>query len=250
MGPGIFLEGPDLLFDTTDEIRIMLNRASVSHIGGVIYTHWHPDHTAGWRILEILNTAPEGGGVQSNTAVYIPEAVWHDFENQQQVGMAANLNFLARDGLVCNTILKDKQPIQIGDWLLEAIPMNNAFVSMYAFLVEWKSTRLLLAVDHVQGWQPPARLANVDVAVLESGWSDYRPDGTETKLGEHFRRTKTSLDDVLRIVQRLKPKRTFLTHIPEYYGWTYDDYMALQRNLASEYPGLAFAYDGLVVNLV
>ncbi len=131
------------------------NRADIFHVGGVVYTHWHPDHTAGWRVLELLNTAPEGGGVHSTMSVYVPRSVWDDFERQKQVGMAANLNFLARCGLVCINIMEDECPILIRGMQIEAIPMKGTLTNMYAFLLEQGGTRTLLALDHLLGWEPP-----------------------------------------------------------------------------------------------
>jgi phosphoribosyl 1,2-cyclic phosphate phosphodiesterase len=245
----LFVEGPNLLFDTTEEVSLMLNRAGVSQVDGIAYTHWHPDHTAGWRILEQMGATADGSPPQT-IPVYIPQTVWRDFERREQLGMAANLKHLARCGWARIEILEDERPIGIGGVRLEAIPIKGATANVYAFLLERGTTRMLLAPDHLLDWRPPARLAGADVAVLEAGWFAHGSDGARINLEEGITTTKTPFEETLRLVRELKARHTFLTHIQEYYGWTYDDYAELRTKLADDYPNLIFAYDGLVVNLV
>ena len=54
-GPSVFVHGPDLLIDTPEEIKSQLNRSQVRRVAAVTYSHWHPDHTAGRRVLEEMN---------------------------------------------------------------------------------------------------------------------------------------------------------------------------------------------------
>jgi len=53
LGPSVFIHGPNLLIDTPEEISIQLNRSSIEQIDGCVYSHWHPDHTAGKRVFEM-----------------------------------------------------------------------------------------------------------------------------------------------------------------------------------------------------
>lgn len=46
-GPGLFLHGPNLLFDTSEDIHFQINRSRITEINGVFYSHWHPDHVMG-----------------------------------------------------------------------------------------------------------------------------------------------------------------------------------------------------------
>ena len=42
----------NLLFDTPEEICSQLNRARINDLDYIFYTHWHPDHTLGMRVVE------------------------------------------------------------------------------------------------------------------------------------------------------------------------------------------------------
>jgi phosphoribosyl 1,2-cyclic phosphate phosphodiesterase len=53
MGPSVFVHGPDVLIDTPEESRLQLARSGITRVGAALYSHWHPDHTAGRRMWEM-----------------------------------------------------------------------------------------------------------------------------------------------------------------------------------------------------
>jgi len=54
-GPSLFIQDINLLFDTPEEIAVQLNRERITKVDYIFYTHWHPDHTLGMRIIERMN---------------------------------------------------------------------------------------------------------------------------------------------------------------------------------------------------
>ena len=80
-GPSLFVHGPNILVDTPEEIKDLLNRSRVTDIAGCFYSHWHPDHVMGRRIWESRNLdwrhwPPEN----QKTTIYLPEQVAKDFQ--------------------------------------------------------------------------------------------------------------------------------------------------------------------------
>ena len=79
-GPSVFVHGPDVLIDTPEESKLQLNRSQVGPIAAGLYSHWHPDHTAGRRVWESRNfdfrSRPRR---YETTPLYIPERGWDDF---------------------------------------------------------------------------------------------------------------------------------------------------------------------------
>jgi len=53
-GPSAFFTGADLLFDTPEDVAHSLEREEIHHVSNLVYSHWHPDHTMGRRVLEQL----------------------------------------------------------------------------------------------------------------------------------------------------------------------------------------------------
>lgn len=51
-GPSFFLENINALFDTPEDILHQLNRERIQKVDYIFYTHWHPDHTMGMRVVE------------------------------------------------------------------------------------------------------------------------------------------------------------------------------------------------------
>ena len=56
LGSSLFIHDENILFDTPEEIAAELENASIQKIDHLFFTHWHPDHTMGARILETMNT--------------------------------------------------------------------------------------------------------------------------------------------------------------------------------------------------
>lgn len=54
-GPSLLISDINLLFDTPEEIAAQLNREEINAVDYIFYTHWHPDHTLGMRIIERMN---------------------------------------------------------------------------------------------------------------------------------------------------------------------------------------------------
>src|SRR5262245_20484649 len=87
-GPSLFLHDINMLIDTPEEISVQLNRSRITKVEAALYSHWHPDHTAGMRIWE-ANLDPErlwehSPHITNCTTIYLPEIVaktfeqWHD----------------------------------------------------------------------------------------------------------------------------------------------------------------------------
>ncbi len=54
-GPSLFLEDINALFDTPEDVCQQLTRETIQTVNHIFYTHWHPDHTLGMRIVEQMN---------------------------------------------------------------------------------------------------------------------------------------------------------------------------------------------------
>ena len=77
------MHGPDVLIDTPEESKEQLERSWITRIGGALYSHWHPDHTAGRRMWETRNYDFRGWPREAKhvecTPVYLQAQVAADF---------------------------------------------------------------------------------------------------------------------------------------------------------------------------
>lgn len=245
-GPSVFVHGPDVLIDTPEEIKEQLNRSQVRRIEACFYSHWHPDHTMGRRVWE-MNKDWRGWPPQNRrTAIYIPQQVAVDFG--ERLGTWDHFDFLERQGLVRLIQMRDGGSVRIND--TEILPFRLAEDYVYAFLFQGQDKRLLIVPDELLGWEPPADLGPLDLAVLPMGVTEFDPFTGERHVAEEHPvlRHEATFRQTLEVVRELDARRVVLTHIEEPNGLTYDDLCRLERHLLND-RGLSvtFAYDTLVV---
>lgn len=242
-GPSVFVHGPDVLIDTPEESKQQLNRSGVTRIAAGLYSHWHPDHTAGRRVWEARNFDFRSWPPRyETTPVYIPERVWADFETNY--GLADQFRFLERQGTVKVELLPDDATVELDGTHLTPVPL--AAENAYAFLFEDARNRVLIAMDETHRWEPPD-LGPLDLAVLPIGVFEHHPYTGERMIPEEFCKPpvrKARYEMTLQLLRSLQPRRAVLSHVEEMDRVSHDE---LRRLGASD--GWEPAFDGLVVEL-
>ena len=245
-GPSVFVHGPNLLFDTPEEIKAQLNRTGIEVVAACFYSHWHPDHVMGRRVWETMNgdfrTWPREAKEQRATPVYLPEQVAEDFRTY--LGGWAHLEFMRDRGWIEIVELADGGVVAIGDTRITPFRLAEDYV--YAFVLERGATRLLLAMDELNGWEPPEWVRGVDVAVLPMGICEFDPFTGERRIHEEHPvlRYEATFDETLEIVSALGASRVVLSHVEEMNGLTHDDLLTLGRR-----HSVQFAYDGMLIDV-
>ncbi len=242
-GPSVFVHGPDVLIDTPEESKLQLNRSQVGRVAAGLYSHWHPDHTAGRRVWESRNFDFRSWPPRyETTPVYIPERVWGDFE--ANYGLADQFRFLERQGTVAVRRLVEGEQVSLGEFTITQVPLEaeNAF----AFLFEGGGKRVLVAMDETHGWTP-AGLGALDLAVLPVGVFEHHPFTGERMIPEEFCKPpvrKTRYAQSLEQVRALAPRRAVLSHIEEMDRVSHDELVRLGAA-----DGWEPAWDGLVIEV-
>ncbi len=249
-GPSVFVHGPDLLIDTPEEIKDELNRSRVTRIAAVIYSHWHPDHTAGRRVLEEMNIdwrawprAPRG-----TTEVFLPQQVAVDF--REWMGLWDHFQYLQEGvGTVAVHELADGQEVTLGDTTVRPFRLAEDYV--YAFLLTEGHRRVLIAPDELKGWSPPADVRGVDLAVLPMGILEFHPVTRERLIHQdHWALPlEATFDETLEIVRQLGAGQVYLTHIEEMDQIGFDELQELGSRLQGDGLPISFAYDTLLVDV-
>jgi phosphoribosyl 1,2-cyclic phosphate phosphodiesterase len=247
-GPSLFIHGPNILIDTSEDIYFQINRSKIKEIKGVFYSHWHPDHVMGRRVLESLNADWRNYPPKHKKSdVYLPEQVAVDFNNF--LGSGDHLEFFKEQGFIHLHELKDGETVSINS--TDISPFRLAEDYVYAFLLKNKGKKVLIAPDELNNWKPNNDLQDVDLAILPMGISEYHPLTGEKQLSsEHpVLKEECTFIETLEIIRELNPRRTILTHIEEPDGLGYDDLKMIERKLKSEDLNIEFAYDTLVTDV-
>jgi phosphoribosyl 1,2-cyclic phosphate phosphodiesterase len=248
-GPSTFVHGPNVLIDTPEESRLQLDRAGIEDIAACFYSHWHPDHTMGRRVWETRNVDFRGWPPETKqtktTDVYLPQQVAVDMRTR--LGHWEHLAFMESQGWVRLHVLSDGDAVTIGS--VEVRPFRVAEDYVYAFELRGEGKRVLVAPDELLGWQPPAELRSLDLAVLPMGINEHHPLTGERRIhSEHpVLRYEATFEETLRIVDELAAAQVVLTHIEEVDGLTVDELSRLEERLRAERRPVTVAWDGLVV---
>jgi len=241
-GPSVFVHGPDVLVDTPEESKLQLNRSQVGPIAAGLYSHWHPDHTAGRRVWESRNFDFRSWPRRfETTPLYIPDRVWSDFE--AHYGLADQFRFMEGQGTVKVVLVPEMGSFRVGDTTVTAVPLDAE--NAHAFLFERGGKRVLIAMDETHGWVPPD-LGPLDLALLPVGVFEHHPYTGERLIPEEFCRPpvkKTRYGTALEQARALGAARTILSHVEEMDRLSHDELLRLGAA-----DGWEPAWDGLVVD--
>ena len=215
------LPGGNLLIDTPPELRIQLLRERIGLVHAVIYTHAHADHLMG---LDDLRIFPSYLGhevpiyCEKEVERVIRRAFHYAFDPVVQSYPAGGIPKLSFQ--------------QIREEPFEMLGVRVVPVRMFhgrTKVLGYRFHNLAYCTD-VKEFPSESidRLLGLDVLILNA----LRPEPHVSHL---------SVNEALEVVNRLKPKRTFLTHIA--HRLEHDE---TNRSLPA---GVELAYDGLRVSL-
>ena len=242
-GPSLFVHGPNILIDTPEEAKQQLNRSRVTEIAAGLYSHWHPDHTAGRRVWESRNFEFRSWPRRFlTTPIYVPAEVWQDFETYY--GLADQFRFMEAQGTVRVVQIADNERFELDGVAVTAIPLGAE--NAYAFLFEADGTRLLVAMDETHGWAP-ASLGRLDLAVLPIGVFEHHPTTGERMIPEELCEPpvkKARYGRTLELLEALAPRRAVLTHVEEMDRLAHDELVRLGAA-----DGWEPAWDGLLIDV-
>jgi phosphoribosyl 1,2-cyclic phosphate phosphodiesterase len=247
-GPSLFVHGPDVLIDTPEESKAQIDRARITRIAAGLYSHWHPDHVVGLRVWETMNAdwfhwPPE----HTQTDIYLPQQVALDF--RERLGAWAQLQYLQKFGVVRVIELADGDRITLGSTRIRPFRLAENYV--YAFVFEDGGQRVLIAPDELFGWEPPAELRGLDLAVIPKGIAEFNPlTGARHIPADHpVLKVEATFRQTLDIVRKLDARRVIMTHIEEPDALNYDDLLRLELKLHDEGFNITFAYDTMIVEV-
>lgn len=223
LGQSLFLHDEFILFDTPEDINEELNIHSIKDVKHIFYSHWHPDHILGCRIIETLRSK------QSNKEpinIYMPDSKIDVILNKDN-----SLFSFYKNNNYCR-LIEPNNIYKINSIIITKIKLLNNF--SYAYLIESNKKRVLYCPCHSMHLPISSILYNLDLLIMGLGYVN-----SISKNVTNFER------DCLRIIRELKPKKTIFTHIEEIDNLSYDDYLELEK----EYRNCLFSYDGMKISI-
>jgi phosphoribosyl 1,2-cyclic phosphate phosphodiesterase len=182
--------GKSVLIDSTPDFREQAIREHIRHIDAVLYTHSHADHILGLDDLRPLSYRhkPEKLPLYARPAAadFIRSTFRYIFDADYKFGGLAQVELKSFSG-----------PVELFGARFDPIPVIHGEAEIDGF--RFGSAAYL--TDHSSIPESSlAKLQNLDILFLDALRHVPHP-------------THSTVENSLRIVERLKPKRAFFTHI-------------------------------------
>jgi phosphoribosyl 1,2-cyclic phosphate phosphodiesterase len=192
--PSIMVQwnGHTVLIDTTPDFREQAIRERITRIDAILYTHGHADHILGLDDVRPLSFRRATGGSKiplfatEATAKVLRHVFRYIFEADYKYGGLAQVELRDVNG-----------PIEIGDAKFIPMTVNHGDYPIEAY--RFGSAAYLTDFSSIP-IETMSQLHGLDILFLDALRHNPHP-------------THSSVSQSLEIVERLKPKRAFFTHI-------------------------------------
>ena len=216
----IKFDDKNILIDTSPDLRSQLLKNKIKSINKVFYTHLHADQTHGINDLRpffLINKKQIPVFADTKTLKYLNSTFKYCFKSSYGYPSTLELNNLKNKYIFKN---KNKKI------LIESFPTQHGKIESICYLINKK---LAYASDISMFYKKDyKRLTKLDYLIIDCLW--YRNHSA------HF-----NLDQVLKLVKILLPKKTILTNMHSDL-----DYDQLKKKLPKNIvPG----YDGMTIKL-
>jgi phosphoribosyl 1,2-cyclic phosphate phosphodiesterase len=190
--PSVLIEYADrvVLIDTTPDFREQAIRERIRRLDAVLYTHTHADHLLGIDDLRPLSFLHKPGKLplyaHPAAADFIRNMFRYIFEGNYKFGGLAQVELKPMDG-----------PVDLFGAQFAPVAVIHGDTEIFGF----RFGAAAYLTDHSEIPEASfSKLENLDVLFLDA--LRYAPHPTHS-----------TVENSLRIVERLKPKRAFFTHI-------------------------------------
>jgi phosphoribosyl 1,2-cyclic phosphate phosphodiesterase len=204
------------VIDCGPDFRYQMLRAKVSKIDGVLFTHEHADHTAG--LDDIRPFSFQMGAVP----IYANKRVIENLTKRFDYIFVDKNKYPGAPSVIVNEVTN--APFFLNN--LKIIPIESFHNKITVLGFRFENIAYLTDVKTIAE-KELQKLVNLDILIINA-----------LRIKPH--KSHLNLEEALDIVNKLKPKKAYLTHISYLMGFYADVEKILPKNVF-------LAYDGLVV---
>ena len=206
------------VIDCGPDFRQQMLKTKTSTLDGILFTHYHADHTAG--LDDVRPFSLRHGEVDmfmdDSVAENLKERFAYIFTTVNRYAGAPKVSIKRIENSVFELSGKRVMPIEVMHGNLKIFGFR---IDKMAYITDAKS----MAETEKE------KLKDLDVLVVNALRLEPHPT--------HF-----NLDEALAFISEIKPRKAYLTHISHRLGF----HKAVSKNLP---PNVFLAYDGLVIDL-
>ncbi len=206
-----------IVVDTGPDFRQQMLRENVQQLDAVVFTHEHKDHIAGLDDVRAFNFKQK-----RDMEVYATEQTQVALKREFHYAFAEN-PYPGVPKINLNTI--DNSPFNIGD--VELLPINVWHHKMPVKAFRVGNFTYITDANRIDDDELD-KIKGSEIIVINA-----------LRKSEHISHFK--LSEALELLEKLKPKKAYLTHISHYLG--------SHNEVSRELPGyVEIAYDGLIID--
>ncbi|MBO6880117.1 MBL fold metallo-hydrolase [Winogradskyella sp.] len=206
------------VIDCGPDFRQQMLKANVTKIDGIIFTHEHADHTMG------LDDIRPFFFKQGDIDLYAHNRVFKALKKRFDYIFTSEAKYPGVPSVRTHEV-KNK-PFELGN--LNVVPIDGLHHKLQVFGYRLKDFAYLTDMNFVPDMEVD-KLSNLEVLVVNA-----------LRIKPHL--SHFNLEEALGFIERVKPKRAYLTHISHHMGF-HDD---VQQNLPDN---VFLAYDNLQITI-
>ncbi|MBC3846465.1 MBL fold metallo-hydrolase [Winogradskyella echinorum] len=200
--------------DCGPDFRQQMLRANVTKIDGIIFTHEHADHTMG------LDDIRPFFFKQGDIPLYAHKRVFKSLEKRFDYIFTSEEKYPGVPTVITHEI--KNEPFTAGN--LDVMPIDGLHHKLQVFGFRFKDFAYLTDMKTVRK-EEVEKLENLDVLVVNA-------------LREKPHISHFNLEEALKFIKRVNPKRAYLTHISHHLGFHDDVQQKLPDNVFLAYDNL------------
>ncbi|MCF6223143.1 MAG: MBL fold metallo-hydrolase [Flavobacteriaceae bacterium] len=206
------------VIDCGPDFRQQMLRAKVQHIDGIIFTHYHADHTAG---LDDIRPFSQSKG---KVPFYAKNDVITNLKERFNYIFTSQNKYLGAPSVKLHTI--DNKLFELGGRTIVPIEIQHGKLKILGFRFDkfaYITDAKFISANEKE------KLKDIDVLVINALRIDSHP-------------THLNLQEAIDLIADIKPKKAYLTHISHKLG--------LHREVSKSLPEHVYlAYDGLKIEI-
>ena len=206
------------IIDCGPDFRQQMLQAKVSKIDGIIYTHKHSDHTAG---LDDIRPFTQRYG---DLPIFASKQVIDNLKERFAYIFTTKNKYPSAPSVIINTI--ENKPFKLGNIMVRPIAVKHGDLDIFGY--RFDNLAYLTDVSFINEAEKE-KLHNLEVLIINA-----------LQIKEHF--THFNLEQSLNLINKVKPKRAYITHISHELGFHSEVEKQLPKNVFLAYDGLKLEF--------
>ncbi len=216
----ININGKNILIDAGPDFRQQMLREKVKHLNAILLTHEHKDHIGGLddvRAFNYIQKKPMDIYAEKRVCDALKSRDFAYVEERKDYPGIPRMNF----------INIENKPFFIDE--TEIIPVRGMHMQLPVFGYRIKNFAYITDMNYISS-QEKEKLKNLDTLVINAL--------RRKKHVSHF-----NLEEAIDIIEEVKPKQAFLTHISHKLSYEHEDIRNLPKHINMAYDGFQLIID-------